>query len=612
MDAGTQIRAARVRSIYERLAMTSLITVANAALMTAVLVRSGDAHGPWAWLAMVAALAAIRTASWRVYRGDPRVEQHLDFWEAASVIASFLSGALWGLGAVLLFPADETGQWLWIFLIAGMCAGAASLHAAHLPTAIGFIVPAGLPLALRLITDRSQARQVAAVMTVIFVLSICVTAMRFGRQFGQVLRLQHDLQRRSQELDETNRRLVAEIKQHRSTADTLHQAQKMEALGHITGGIAHDFNNLLTVITGSMDLIRRHAVGDEAIQRLAAAASHAARRGARLTGSLLSFARKQSLHPEVVDLNALIVEFSPLLRRAVGEAIDLQLDLAPDLSAAYADAAHFQSALLNLVINARDAMPGGGPLVVSTCNAELGGSDLVLDSETHRGRAVQVSVRDSGLGMAPEVVERAFEPFFTTKQVGKGSGLGLAQVYGFTRQSGGFATIESAPGEGSQVSMTLPALASGVRPQARAARPALAGSGQPLHVLLAEDDGAVAAILSEALSLLGWEVVAAPTGQDALTVLDQRPDIEVLVTDVVMAGVISGLELARLAAQRRPGLPVLLISGYSGESLSDNGLIEGEFDLLQKPFSHQDLALRIQAAVGRGSREAPGPREVSG
>ncbi len=610
MDAGTQIRAARVRSIYERLAMTSLITVANAALMTAVLVRSSDARGPWAWLGMVAALSAVRTASWRVYRGDPRIEERLKFWEAASVVASVLSGALWGLGALLLFPVDETGQWLWIFLIAGMCAGAASLHAAHLPTAMGFIIPAGLPLALRLAMERSEARQVAGVMTVLFVLAICFTAMRFSRQFGKVLQLQHDLQRRSQELDETNRRLVAEIKQHRSTADTLHQAQKMEALGHITGGIAHDFNNLLTVITGSMDLIRRRAAGDDAIQRLATAASHAARRGARLTGSLLSFARKQSLHPEVVDLNALIVEFSPLLRRAVGEAIDLRLDLAADLAAAYADAAHFQSALLNLVINARDAMPGGGPLVVSTRNAELGGSDLVLDSETHQGRAVLVSVRDSGFGMAPEVVKRAFEPFFTTKPAGKGSGLGLSQVYGFARQSGGFATIESAPGEGAQVSMILPALALGVHPQARAARPAAAAPGQPLHVLLAEDDGAVAATLSEALSLLGWEVVAAPTGQDALTVLDRRPDIEVLVTDVVMAGAIGGVELARTAAQRRPGLPVLLISGYSGESLSDNGLVEGEFDLLQKPFSHQDLAVRIQAAVERGRKAEPDACEV--
>ena len=600
MGEEAQIQAARVRSVYERQVATSLITVVNAALVTTVMERARTSPGPFIWLGLVAALAGVRAASWRYYRRDQRQGRRLRLWNAASVGGSTLSGAFWGLGAALLFPPDETGQWLWIFLIAGMCAGAASLHAAHLPTALAFMLPAAAPLAVRLALEGSPSRLAAAAMIVVFLMAIAFTASRFSRQFGEVLRLQLDLERRTAELDDSNARLRAEMEQHRATADTLHQAQKMEALGHITGGVAHDFNNLLTVITGSIDLIRRRAGADETIQRLAAAANHAARRGARLTGDLLSFARKQPLDPEAVDVNALVAEFAPLLRRACGEAIDLSLELAAAAPAALADAAHFQSAVLNLVINARDAMPAGGRLVVATRNAEPDAGGAAPDGWAHAGRAVVVSVRDSGAGMPAEVAARAFEPFFTTKGVGKGSGLGLSQVYGFARQSGGYAEIHSAPGQGTEVSIVLPALPAGHRPRRRVPHaPPAAPLVQPLHVLLAEDDAAVAATLGEALALRGWEVIHASAGEAALELLEQRPDIDVLVSDVVMAGALGGVALARAASALRPGLPVLLISGYAGEALSAGGVREGEFDLLPKPFTHQALAERIQAAVGR-------------
>jgi CheY-like chemotaxis protein len=370
----------------------------------------------------------------------------------------------------------------------------------------------------------------------------------------------------------------------------------MEALGQITGGIAHDFNNLLTVITGNLDLIRRRAPENMVIVRLASAASHAARRGAELTGSLLSFARRQALHPEAIDTNGLIRDFAQLLRRAAGESVTLELDLAAEPSTGYADAAHFQSAVLNLVINARDAMPGGGRVLISTCNTALDSGEA----------AIVVCVRDSGTGMAPEVAARAFEPFFTTKTVGKGSGLGLSQVYGFARQSGGHASIDSRPGEGTSVRIALPARAAAA-PAERVSGgcPSLAVVEGPVRVLLVEDDVQVLSTLREQMLLGGWSVVPAQDGRTAVALLGADSTITILVTDVVMPGGMSGIELARTAARMRPGLPVLLISGYPGAALEDAEAQEGEFDLLHKPFSQQELIERVLAAIAARNGAAP-------
>jgi signal transduction histidine kinase/CheY-like chemotaxis protein len=588
VDAAAQIRTARVRSIYERLTATSVITVVNGALMVAVLEARARSPWPWLWLGLVAALAVARIASERSWRRDRRPNDRLRRWEAIAVVGSLLSGALWGLGSAGLFPGDEAGQWLWIFLIGGMCAGAATLHAAHAPTALAYILPACAPLALRLALVGRAEQAAAAAMIVVFLAAISFTVLRFSRQFGQVFGLQLDLEQRTGDLDRANARLRAEIEDHRSTEATLRQAQKMEALGQITGGIAHDFNNLLVVIGGNLDLIRRRAPDSEVIQRLAAAAAHAAKRGADLTGSLLSFARKQALHPEAVDVNDLVRDFAQLLRRAAGDAVTLEFDLAADPSTSYADAAHFQSAVLNLVINARDAMPSGGRVLIATRNA-------MLDDG---GSAVLVSVKDSGEGMSAEVAARAFEPFFTTKEVGKGSGLGLSQVYGFARQSDGHARIDSAPGEGATVSLVLPVrVADGVPEPANPGGGRPAAPDKPVRVLLVEDDPAVLSTLSEQLLTIGWSVAAARNAQAALALLSADPTIDILVTDVMMPGGMSGVELARLATRTREALPTLLISGYPGAALEAAGADAREFDLLHKPFSQQELSERVLAAI---------------
>jgi signal transduction histidine kinase len=453
LDVDTEIRHARLHSVLERLGGTSLITIANAALMTAVLEETGASIGPWIWLVLIGALAATRLMISRIYHRRPQGSTDVHAWEVVTILGALLSGILWGGGAVLLFPADETSQLLWVFLIGGMCAGAASFHAAHLPTALAFIGPAALPLVILLAVQNSPQQIAAAVMLMIFVMALTFTARNFNRHFDQTLRLRF-------ELDDTNQRLRKEIEDHLSTEEHLRQAQKMEAVGQLTGGIAHDFNNLLTVITGSLELILRQSTGHEPITRLATAAEHAAERGARLTASLLSFARKQSLNPEPLDINTLICEFTPLLRRVLGENVQFKIDLASSVPETNTDATHCQSALLNLVINARDAMPTGGWLTIATRTVTLSACELTSNPDARPGEFVAISVRDSGNGMTPEIVARAFDPFFTTKDLGKGSGLGLSQVYGFARQSGGHVAIESRTGEGTSVSIFLPPVVS--------------------------------------------------------------------------------------------------------------------------------------------------------
>jgi signal transduction histidine kinase/CheY-like chemotaxis protein len=593
LDIDAEIRGARIRSVSDRIVGTSFATVFNAALMTGVLEATAPSKGPWLWFALVITLAAVRLALWRAYHRQAPGSTRFRVWEVIAIGGAALSGALWGGGAVLMFPADESSQMLWLFIIAGMCAGAAALHAAHLPTAFAFIGPAAVPLVVLLAIQPAIQRIAEAAMLLAFVATLIFTVRHFSSHFDRTLRLQF-------ELDSINRRLRQEIEQHRSTEESLRQAQKMEAVGQLTGGIAHDFNNLLTVITGSLDLILRQAGGQEAITRLATAAKRAASRGARLTGSLLSFARKQSLTPEPVDINWLVGEFAPLLRRAAGATVQLELNLVSDESTTNTDTAHCQSALLNLVINARDAMPNGGQLVISTHIVTLTTADLTANLDARPGEFVAISVCDTGTGMPSEVVAKAFEPFFTTKEIGKGSGLGLSQIYGFVRQSGGHVTIDSRLGEGTTVSLLLPRFVSPV--SAVSPQPTLVPKAEPstIRVLLVEDDAEVRDTLQEALTLDEWDVTTAPNGEAAVTTLQRDPHFGILVTDIAMGPGMSGVDLAHAAVAACPNLSVLLISGYPQGTVITHGAIGRSFEVLQKPFTSAQLTARMQVAVAMG------------
>jgi signal transduction histidine kinase len=389
--------------------------------------------------------------------------------------------------------------------------------------------------------------------------------------------------------DETRRREQAEA--------SLHQAQKMEAVGQLTGGVAHDFNNLLTAIMGSLEMIVQAEGVGETVRRYAAGAMRAAERGARLTQQLLAFSRRQMLRPEIVNVNRLLGEFETLMQRAVGESLDFVLSLDPEVDPCRVDPAQFQSAVLNLVVNARDATPGGGRIAIETRNVMLAANSGSLDIEVAPGRYVMVAVSDTGSGMDAEVRAQAFDPFFTTKEIGKGSGLGLSQVYGFAKQSGGHVTVESEPGQGTIVRLYLPSVEIPASQRTEPGVSARPETGRGATVLVVEDDPAVLETVSDGVNALGYRALIAHNAVEALGILRRDEPIDLLFTDIAMPGGMNGIELARQARQLRQDIKVLLTSGYAG-ALAEGEASEG-FAVLGKPYRQVQLAETIANVLGR-------------
>ncbi|MDO8295495.1 MAG: ATP-binding protein [Caulobacter sp.] len=373
------------------------------------------------------------------------------------------------------------------------------------------------------------------------------------------------------------------------------QSQKLEALGQLTGGVAHDFNNLLTVIIGALDIVQRYPEDIPRTARLSKAALDAAQRGERLTRQLLAFSRRQPLRPEVAIVDALLRESETLHRGALGERFMLDLSLAAGEAPVSIDPAQFDAAIMNLLVNARDAMPGGGVVSVTT-----GLADRPASGDLPAGVYLIVSVQDAGEGMDEATQARVFEPFFSTKPVGKGTGLGLSQVYGFVRQSGGEVSIISAPGMGTTITLVLP-LATTPPDTDEAAGPAPREILTGLNVLLVEDDPEVAALAEIMLRELGHEVRLAIDPAEALALVARDPDITLLLTDVVMPGEMTGVDLARAATAARLGLTVLLSSGYTGDTLAFAE--QAPWPLLRKPYTLDALAAAIGDAVEDVARQ---------
>jgi signal transduction histidine kinase len=397
--------------------------------------------------------------------------------------------------------------------------------------------------------------------------------------------------------------LEASIAEKAKAEAALAQAQRLETVGRLTGGVAHDFNNLLTVIVGGLDMILRHPNDEARVRRLAEAALSAGQRGERLTRQLLAFSRNQELKLETVDIPVLVTQAESLLSRAVGEAMALTVLCDPHAGASKVDAAQFEAALLNLVVNAVDATPDDGRITVKVTSVRLAEGEV---ADTSAGDYVRVAVTDTGTGMPPEVLTRVFEPFFTTKEVGKGTGLGLAQVYGFLRQSGGGVSIDSVEGRGSTVALYLPATvvdastAVAVEPVAPVVAPAdLAGT----RVLLVEDDAAVRAIAEGVLLDLGCSVVTALDGVNALAILEQEAPFDLLMSDIIMPGGVSGVDLAHVAAARDTSMAILLTTGYAGEKLA-MAPADLPWPLLRKPFRVEQLSEALVAVLERRPAEA--------
>ncbi len=405
-----------------------------------------------------------------------------------------------------------------------------------------------------------------------------------------------EIYRRAQQLQDANDRLRLASEKLATSQAALYQAQKMEAVGQLTGGVAHDFNNLLTVIIGNIDFLESEAGDNPRLRKLTATIRRSAERGSRLTTQLLAFSRRQPLRPETCNLNALIIDFDVLIKRAVGEPVAVRSNLHPGLWPCNVDPAQFEASMLNLIVNARDAMPSGGQLSIETKNVVIAADDPTIGDDITPGQFVMISISDTGTGMPPETIERAFEPFFTTKEVGKGSGLGLSQLYGFVRQSGGTVKIESKMGSGTTVAVYLPRALRGA-PHVEPAAPQAKIKGSET-VLVVEDDPDVLDIAVETLTDLGYRILVAYDGVEAMSILERDEPIDLLFTDIVMPYGISGIQLARQARKLRQDIKVLLTSGYTMQTLSAEYGAEKEFTIIGKPYRQAELAQHVRRALG--------------
>jgi PAS domain S-box-containing protein len=379
--------------------------------------------------------------------------------------------------------------------------------------------------------------------------------------------------------------------------EQLRQAQKMEAVGQLTGGLAHDFNNLLAVILGNADPAKEQLREDDPLNAYLDASTRAALRGAELTQRLLAFSRKQTLRPRTLDLDTLVGGMMDFLRRTLEEAIEIETKHEAGLWPVVADPGQLENVILNLAINARDAMPDGGVLAIEVANADIGDEFAITNPDLEPGPYVVLSIRDTGTGMPDEIIERAFDPFFTTKEVGAGSGLGFSMVYGFIKQSGGHVDIESAVGRGTTVRLYLPKAREGEAAAACAADEVGQVRGHGETVLVVEDDEAVRELTMNIVNSLGYTALGASDGVTGLEALEEHAEVSLLLTDFVLPGGSNGLELAERARERRPGIKVLFMSGYTQTAGDWAGRSIEDTDLVRKPFRKSELAAKLRAAL---------------
>jgi signal transduction histidine kinase len=394
-----------------------------------------------------------------------------------------------------------------------------------------------------------------------------------------------------------NRQLLDQVTRREAAESQLRQAQKMEALGQLTGGIAHDFNNMLGVIMGALDLVKRRiAKGDYGVERFLDAATIASERAATLTQRLLAFARQQPLSPQPLDANRMIAAMSDLLHSTLGEHIQIETVTAAGLWTVHADSQQLENALLNIAINGRDAMPGGGKLTIETGNAYLDEAYCAQNPEVRPGQFALIAVTDTGVGMSADVAARVFDPFFTTKPTGKGTGLGLSQVYGFVKQSRGHIKIYSEPGSGTTVKVYLPRLVADAKDIKRTTPEPMRTGDRNEIILVVEDDPLMRRLATEALHELGYTVFDCDGAANALATLDRVTDVKLLFTDVVMPD-INGKKLADEAVRRRPGLKVLFTTGYTANAVVHGGVLDTGVNFISKPFTLDQLAAKVRTVL---------------
>jgi signal transduction histidine kinase len=499
---------------------------------------------------------------------------------ATFFVAAFALGFyVWRRGHELMFSGV-----FWAFaLFAAICG------AERVSSLMTFWIPAyGLEATVKAVL--ALASLGFSIVLLIRIPRILVAPTRIQLQHAYAQLEEEIRQRRSAEA------MVQRFQEIEANESQVRQAQKMEAVGQLTGGVAHDFNNILTVITGTIEILDEAVRDRPELAQITRLIGAAAARGADLTQRLLSFARRQPLQPRSVDVNALVIDAARLLRPTLGEQIEIESMLAHDSAPALIDPSQLSTAILNLALNARDAMPAGGKLTLETRNVVLDENYAGMNNEVVPGQYVMIAVSDSGTGIPADLLEKVFEPFFTTKDVGKGSGLGLSMVYGFVKQSNGHIKIYSEEGHGTSVKVYLPQAAGGATAPVTKAGSSEIEQGDE-SVLIVEDDALVREYVVTQITGLGYDTLSASNAAEALAIIDGTERIDLLFTDVIIPGGMNGRQLAIEALRRRQGLKVLYTSGYTENAIVHHGRLDAGVLLLAKPYLRSDLARMIRTAL---------------
>jgi len=594
------VQAEQIRILYSQSLAIFAVSPLAATIVAAVLWPTADRRLLIAWVTAMTAVIIVRALLRRRYLRVQASPQSTATWARRLVRGAFVTGLLWGVGGALLYdPRPDVPQLMLVFAIGGMVAGASGTLALHLPAFLAFAASAVVPVAARLFSEGDVPHIAMGGLAIVYGLAMWLVASNSNWAVTEAFRLRFEnnellarLAAAQVSLAETNQTLEQRVAERGAAlerqSEALRDAQRMESVGLLAGGVAHDFNNLLTVVLGSVELLLADTKHSRDRSRLAEIKS-AANRGATLVSQLLAFSRRQVMMRQVLDFNAVINEVRPLLNHLIGEHIHLVLSLARVALHVEADPTQLQQTIINLATNARDAMPDGGTLTITTEFID----GVPLGTTFPADRYVALSVRDTGVGMDAATKRLAFDPFFTTKDVGKGTGLGLASVYGIVEQSGGHVHVDSEPGRGSCFRVFLPWVA--VEPVESADVPAAVTAPpvdieHPATIILVEDETLVREITARVLGRAGYTVLEAHDGEEAIHLVRRHNEqIDLVITDVVMARM-GGLELARRVANEQPGLPILLMSGYSTEEMPEDDLAIG---FLQKPFTPRELLQKV-------------------
>ena len=578
----TDSYATQIDAVYRQAPIVLIVNIVN---FTLVAVLLWSYSGQTLWLLFLG-INVVSTGAQLIgcvfYFAIKKTVGSTKAWAIIATLGSGFSGFVWGVGSAFLLPDNLVEETFVAFVIGGMCVASLVAFSCHIPTFVAYVFPASLPLAARFFVGDWP---VHGDMIVVFAVAITIAAYKSSRSFVTGIQLNAELTARTNQLTAANARLELEIEQRRSIEDQLRQAQKMEAIGQLTGGIAHDFNNLLTAVIGHLEMAQDLPDGDLRTSRLLQAALRAADRGATLTRHLLAFARRQRLEPRVVDVVTIIRDLEDVLRQTMGPQIRLVTKAERDLDRAWADPEQLELAILNLALNARDAMPSGGTLQIEAENQQAKSSDF----QPHPGDYVVVSVSDTGVGMDTETLARAFEPFFTTKASGLGSGLGLSIVHGFAAQSGGSVQISSSLGRGTKVDLWLPRTNDLLMKYAEHEQEPCVAEPCEGRILVCDDDTDVRSVVGASLRDSGYVVWEADNPTVALEILEREKPLDLFVVDYAMPEM-TGLTAIERAHAGQHGLKVLLMSGHA-DILQAGGL--AGIPLLPKPFKVADLRKQV-------------------